>query len=324
MRRPTPRFALLLPAFLLTLGCSVMVDPDGIKPEATTGGGTGGAPTVQSTTPADLAAGAPIAAPISVTFSAAMDPATTQPAFSILSPAGHDVGTFSWSTDGRTMSFVPSVAFAHGDAVSCRVSTVAKNLAGTPLAADFDFSFNVIRKGTVTLYSIAAFDGMVWSSGYAYSDLAWLYAGDNTENGHGRAFVSFALSQLPASATVTAATLGLYQQPATGTPYETLGSLLAERVAYGPSLDAGDLTLPARDSTSYVLSNSAAEGWKTVDVTPSVSAAWSDRAVLSDLVQFRMRFIQNSNANFLDDFASLASGDALVNKPYLLVTYEYP
>jgi hypothetical protein len=287
-------------------------------------------PTVSGTAPADLALGVPAATSIAVTFSEPVNQGSAQGAFSIQGPAGHDAGTFSWSTDGRTMTFQPDVPFAPGDSVAVRVTTAVTDVAGNAMAANVDFSFKVLRVGTVTLCSDAPLDGVLWSGDSTVYTLApSLYVGDSAMYGYGRAFVSFDLGQLPASATaISGATLSLYQESGAnaGAPYVTLGVLHAERVDYGSALDSTDLLLPALDGATYTLSTTAATEWKQVGVSPSIANAWADRVMLASRAQFRLRFATNTDGDGASDTAAFASGNTLVpaNCPSLTVEYLYP
>lgn len=283
-------------------------------------------PTVTGSSPANLATGVPLATPISVTFSEQVDKASAQSAFAITSPGGHGAGTFTWTADGLTMTFDPAIGFAYGDTVTCRVSKAVKDLAGNFMSSDVGFSFTVVRQASLTLFSDAARDGTVWSVDGAFVIGLALYPGDNALNAYGRGFVSFDLGSLPASVTaITGATLGLYQESGvySGAPYDSLGPLYAERVDYGPTLDASDLTLAALDAATYTLSTTATTEWKTVDVRPSAIAAWADRAVIGGRIQFRLRFANNTDNDLAGDTVALTSGNATANEPYLVVTYEY-
>lgn len=280
-------------------------------------------PTVSGTAPANLAQGVSPATAIAVTFSEPVNQGSAQGAFSIQAPSGHDAGTFTWSTDGRTMTFQPDVPFTSGDTVNVRVTTAVTDLAGNAMALEVNFSFQVAQPQVATLYAVPALDGMVWSSTYVYTDLAYLYAGDNSQDYYGRAFVTFDLGALPAGTTaVTGATLELYQEGGTGSPYAALGSLSAEYLQYGSSLDSADLDLPAFGS--FPLSSTAAIEWKTADVGTAVANAWNNRAALSNRAQFRLRFATDGDADATADYAILTSGDSTINRPRLVVTYLAP
>lgn len=292
----------------------------------TTGPVDASPPTVSGTSPADLAQGVLPATAIAVTFSEPVTQASAQGAFSIQAPSGHDAGTFTWSADGRTMTFQPAAPFAAGDTVAVRITTAVTDLAGNAMALQVEFSFQVAQTATVTLYATTSLDGVVWSTPLVVTGNTSLYAGDNDVGANGRAFLSFDLGQLPASVTeIVSATLGVFQENGAqlGSPYTDLGVLHAERVDYGASLDASDLDLAALDAASPVLSSDANVGWKTVEVAPSVEAAWAARATLGNRAQFRLRFATNTDGDASGDTARFCSSEG-VDKPYLTIQYLSP
>lgn len=107
---------------------------------AACGGGGGGpsAPTVTATTPADGATAVAITTDISVTFSQAMTPGTTQAAFSTTPATGC---AFSWNPAGTTLTCEPTSELATTTAYTVAIATSATSTGGTPLASAFDFSF---------------------------------------------------------------------------------------------------------------------------------------------------------------------------------------
>jgi hypothetical protein len=117
------------------------------------------APSLTSAVPGSTATGVARNANIQLTFSEPMDKAATQAAFSITAPAGYSTGAFSWSADGKTMTFNPGPNFNYGEAILWRVTTAAKDLAGNALAQQISRGFLVIRQGTMILDSVAAVDG---------------------------------------------------------------------------------------------------------------------------------------------------------------------
>jgi methionine-rich copper-binding protein CopC len=288
-------------------------------------------PTVVSTSPADLSKGAPFATNVSITFSEPVDKASAQAALAVSTAAGSVLGNVTWSTDGKTMTFDPAADLSTNDVVTCSLSTAAQDLAGNPLAAPATFSFSVLRFAVAKLYSDATLDGVIWSAGSpsVFANGTSLYVGDNDSNYYGRAFVSFDLSQLPASVTaVDGGTLWLFEEAGgLGSPFATLGSLLAERVDYGASLDQGDLTLDALDATTYTVGAlGVAPEQKYADVGPSVAAAWANRPALASRIQFRLRFATNTNGDGAGDTLKLGSGETLTPslRPLLSVGYLYP
>ncbi|AWR85636.1 Ig-like domain-containing protein [Meiothermus taiwanensis] len=281
-------------------------------------------PTVTAHVPANEATGIARNTNIEVTFSEPMDKASTQTAFQITSPAGV-TGTFSWPSSNR-MVFNPSSDFAYGTNVTWQVTTAAKDLAGNTLAATVTRTFRVIRQKTVDLLSQAALDGDVYNTGAVNTTSSLLSVGDTTDNTYVRSFLSFDLSPLVTDGAtfINSATLYALQGPDFGNPYTDLGgSVRAESVYYGPSLDTADFETPVLTYT-YILSSDATAGWKSTTVTSKVRDDYTNRAARGNRSQFRLRFPTNTNVDGRRDLALFYSGDASSNKPYLRVTYEYP
>lgn len=111
-------------------------------------------PTIVSVLPVDMSTGARPTDPLVVTFSEPMDPAATQSAFAISQPAGVTV-TYSWSTNGRTMTATPAAAFVYGQVVRWQVNTNAADLAGNRMSTLQTFVYTVRRSFTVSLTPIA-------------------------------------------------------------------------------------------------------------------------------------------------------------------------
>jgi ribulose 1,5-bisphosphate synthetase/thiazole synthase len=105
--------------------------------------GTLVAPMVISTDPTNNATGVAINKTVTATFSVAMDPSTlTASNFNIRQGANLVTGTISYS--GTTLSFVPSGNFATGTTYTATITTGAKNVAGTPMANNYIWTFTTI------------------------------------------------------------------------------------------------------------------------------------------------------------------------------------
>lgn len=344
--------------YVVTIGTGAMDSPAGahLVSAASFGFTTASAPDVQpptvaSSTPASSATGAPRATTIAVTFSEAVDKVAAQAAFAITSPAGYnpaDGGLFTWSLDGLTMTYDPPADLPYGQLVQWRLTTTVRDLAGNYMAAPLNRSFTVIRTGTATLLGVAGLDGYLASNVASYVWASPLYAGDGAANQHFRGFVSFDLGGVPASATaITAATLYAYQYTVAGNPYAALGSLRAESVDYGTSLDFTDLNRAAlqwfgRQCTIsctpicralcltgwwddvYTLSTSSTVGYKSVDVTGKVERDRAARTTRGNRSQFRLQFETDTDSNAAAANAGFYSAESASNRPYLYVTYEYP
>jgi hypothetical protein len=297
-------------------------------------------PSVASSSPTASQSGVSRTASIAVTFSEAVDKPSAQAAFSIVSPGGFNGGSFSWSGDGRTMTYTAPSAFAYGATVQWRVNTAVKDLAGNYMAAQVDRTFYVIRSATATLYAVAGMDGWITynpGSGTYSLTTADLVAGDGSSGQYYRAFLGFSLSTIPATATaITSATLYVYQSSVQGTPYTSLGSLLAQSVDYGTSLTTADFSTPTLTylgrckpagvcTDQYTLATSFTSAWYTsVSVTGKVGRDLAARTTRGNRCQFRLRFATDADGDAVYDWVRLYAAESSANKPFLSVTYEYP
>lgn len=302
------------------------------------------APLLSSSLPAASELGVARASNISVSFNEPMNQAATQAAFSITAPAGHESGAFSWSADGKTMTFNPQVSFAYGAAVSWRLTNAAADLAGNTLFKTAVQSFTVVRQGTMVLETVPALDGHVSSGGAISAGGLVSLVGDNQSNTHYRSFLSFDLGALPANTVrLTGATLYAFLGSEAGDAVGTLGGAAkVERVDYGPTLNASDFDLArfpgSLDSVDLIASSTS--GWKfTALVGLGVLADWTDRANRGGRTQFRVRFPTTFSDNATSDFVQLhtsesssaycprpnaAAAGSSSCRPHLVVSYEYP
>ena len=151
-----------------------------------------------------------------------------------------------------------------------------------------------------------------------------LSPGDDANNVPYRAVVGFALSALPAGAQVTSAILNVEQCAVFGTPYVTLGSLIADHIDLTGGLAGEDYSGHTLTADVGTVSPNATLGTKSLDVTPQVAADVSASRAVSG---FRLRFsAHDSDANFTADGVTLGlprDGTACSanHPPALTVTY---
>lgn len=104
------------------------------------GGSAGAAPTVTSTLPANGASGVALDAPISATFSVAMNPATLgTTTFTVKQGATPVAGAVTAA--GSTATFTPAVALGASLVYTATVTTGARSSGGLPLAATYSWNF---------------------------------------------------------------------------------------------------------------------------------------------------------------------------------------
>ncbi|HUX95786.1 MAG TPA: Ig-like domain-containing protein [Bacteroidales bacterium] len=114
---------------------------------------TAGAPTVNSTDPLDLAADVSLYKVVKATFSVPMDQSTiTANTFTVKQGINPVTGVVTYT--GSTASFDPTYNFLPGTVYTATVTTGAKNVAGFPLASDYEWSFTT----EATILAIGAVD----------------------------------------------------------------------------------------------------------------------------------------------------------------------
>ncbi|MBI5699912.1 right-handed parallel beta-helix repeat-containing protein [Candidatus Saganbacteria bacterium] len=102
-------------------------------------------PTVLTVSPTDGATSVSISATVIIVFSKEMSREATQNAFSLsASPAVS--GGFSWSGDGKTLTFTPAAALEYNTLYTVAVAAAATDLAGNHLTA-FSSSFTTAPRG---------------------------------------------------------------------------------------------------------------------------------------------------------------------------------
>ncbi len=114
-------------------------------------------PTVVSTVPVDQALGVSPTAPITATFSEAMDASTIIGANFFVRPTagGANVaGTVTYNTSTFTATFTPTSALAGGTAYTATITTGAKDAAGNPLAANKTWTFGTLDSTPPTVSSV--------------------------------------------------------------------------------------------------------------------------------------------------------------------------
>lgn len=107
-----------------------------------------------------------------------------------------------------------------------------------------------------------------------------------------RGFVGFDISEVPATATITKATLRLYQFAVQGEPYSTLGTISVDHLDYGTTLDNDDFNGGNVYQSSFgTIGSAQLAEWKTIDVTAQVK---KDRSTHTSS-QFRLHFATESH-----------------------------
>jgi hypothetical protein len=128
---------------------------------------------------------------------------------------------------------------------------------------------------TVDLLGIAALDGLASVDGEASSSgLPGVGDVDGAVPGRMfRQFFAFGSSQIPPGATITLATLRVYQHLVVGSPFTVHGDIVVDYLDYGSSLDPADYFQAAIHAGLGPISTDATIGWKVLDVTAEVQDA---------------------------------------------------
>lgn len=103
-------------------------------------------PRLKSTSPRDGAINIEITAPITFTFTEAMDQASVQGALEVKVGSTGISGTLSWSSDSTQVTFTPSTAYGYGKTVTWKITTAAREqsagrVIGLPLPEEVSGSF---------------------------------------------------------------------------------------------------------------------------------------------------------------------------------------
>lgn len=149
-----------------------------------------------------------------------------------------------------------------------------------------------------------------------------LILGDTPGNAARVAFLSFPLTDLPAGADVATATLHVHHMGVTfGSPYPDLGVLVVDSVDLGAGVDASDATSPALITLPGTLSDAAAVGARSLDVTAAVLA---DLAALRTRSEFRLRFTLGTDDDGQQDTIQIAETGSVDPQPppTLVITYR--
>lgn len=304
---------------------------------STAGSGSAGSaavpvtPVLVSSVPADGALGVAADTDIVLTFSAPMDTASVQAAYSSSSLPASQV-SFSWSDGDTVLRIVPSAALemASGSDPSVVVArqyalditAQARDKAGNALAP-VHVSFSVVRSLTQLLGVVMDRDltgnwrtDGTYGLAYCERNDTTFCAGDTPALGNigYRGFLTFDLAALPAelialSAVELSATVALRF----GTPFTDMGALRVEHVSFDT---IGDEAFSAAGLASpRTLAESAdVDSRLALDVSSEVQA---DRAARGRS-QFRLAFEVDSDADAVSDLLVFDWSSAALTVTYLV------
>jgi hypothetical protein len=286
-------------------------------------------PVVVASVPADGATGVAADAEIVLTFSAPMDTASVQAAYSSSSLPAAQV-SFAWSAGDTVLHIVPSAALevvsgSDPNAVVARqyaldIAAQAQDKLGHSLAPAH-VGFSVVRSITQTLGAVQSRDLTGnWRTDSSYG-LAFceqidttFCMGDTPAVGPGyRGFLTFDLAALsPELSALSAAELSATVQQKFGTPFTDLGVLRSEHVVF--SVIGDEAFAAAGLSAARTLGTSADVGSVlSTDVLSDVQADWSVRGQS----QFRLSFVSDTDLDTTADMLVFDWSSALLTLTYL-------
>lgn len=229
------------------------------------------------------------------------------------------LGKQSKSTEEPTPTPIPALTpFETPEPTLSPTSTPTVSAELTPTTTVTPTSTPEIK--TKTISSTASLDGFRSSNGGGNAGVD-IRAGRNIYLVT-RGFVSFDLADIPEGATITQATLRLYQYKIIGNPYGVGGTLKVDHLNYGGSLENADYAASAILSSFATLTINSAIEWKDASVTDRVK---DDLANDRKKSQFRIHFTtETTGGDATGDFAYFESAEntgTTGNTPQLVVKY---
>lgn len=173
--------------------------------------------------------------------------------------------------------------------------------------------------------SVGARDGYISASGFSLGVRTFAGDIDGIIDGDGVvSFYCFETGGISDTAIVESAVLRVYQEEREGTPYTWLGSVVVDHVQIGDGIDVNDYDGGTITPNIGTLSTTAANEWKTVDVTAAVQ---NDVSANRQYSEFRVRFTTDSNTNEDNDMIIANDGEDSYGSgriPQLVVSYRAP
>ncbi|GAA4023156.1 hypothetical protein GCM10022631_42290 [Deinococcus rubellus] len=308
-------------------------------------------PSIVSVTPAGDASGVAKDTNIVVTFSEAMNQASAQAAFQ---SADLGASTISWDAAGQVMTVNPNADLAYtstGKTYSFQITDTATDLKGNKLSNPSSTAFKTFRQLSATLALKASTVGEISNSTQVLSGYSDIFAGDFADNTSRRTFLGFDLSSLPMELdpnNILAARLRVYVNQIVGSPFTKLfppqcsvsiclitgKSVVLEHMFYGNTLiasayNANPLSNDSRGLTDespcggvlICIFKNTTLGWNASDLNSWLKDDLINRATRNNLLEVRVRFPIDTNADSKDDFIKFNNND---KKAQLVVTYLMP
>jgi hypothetical protein len=181
--------------------------------------------------------------------------------------------------------------------------------------------------GTISPTSDAELDGFRANRGTGSNRQDVLVGnGEITDQGElvWRGFMSFSLSDIPAGATIDRVELRFFQVNVGGDPYGKLGNLILDHIVYGDRLTDTAYSAPALES-AVLPQQTAPQTWYVISDPMLVSWLENDLTAGRTMLQVRLRFMQETDADGFEDYVGIESGNDFFgtgNVAQLIVTYS--
>jgi hypothetical protein len=288
-------------------------------------------PTILSTDPLNLATSIALNKVVSATFSVPMDPLTiTTSSFTLKLGVVSVAGSVNYS--GSTATFTPTALLISDSTYTATITTLAKNVGGTPLASNYVWKFNTVAHLgpiAVNLNSVARF-GII--AGVGVSNNAGPSVINNMDVGISpgaltsvtgfppATIVNGAIYAADAGGAVTAMLIqaqtdltNAYNFAAAATlpapalaPSDLGGKTLAPGIYYSTStmlLQNGNLTLDAQGDINAVWIFQVGSSFTSVGISPYPSSTGGN-VILSGGAQAKNVFWQISSSATIGDYTS--------------------
>jgi Ig-like domain from next to BRCA1 gene len=179
----------------------------------------------------------------------------------------------------------------------------------------------VVATTTVTLLPVLAESGTVDSAGTVSLASAMMGVGDDISNRASQMFISFNISGIPTTATITEVKLDMRNSTISGDPFAGLSVLNLFKQDY--------ITLEASDFVAAFPSGGNLADWGSATALNTLEASAELKALLqsklgTSRLQLRFQFVNGTdNDGVLDAVIYLPTG-SVFNNPALIVTYTTP
>ena len=297
-------------------------DDDGTGDDDGDDGDDGDPPSVVAVSPEDGAIGVAADAQIVIAFSAAMDAGSVEAAWTSddLPPVA-----FAWNAADTEVTITPEEPLALAEGSSPK-SVVAREYSfvltegatdadGNHLAAPLEVAFTTQRRINASLARNSTLTRAVRSDGTVFSAALQMPVGDSDGDLQYKVFATFSLAGVPAGAVVEEAELSSVQGDVGGTPFASLGPILADQTAAAAL--GGKAFGAAAIRSLGVLSSSATEGPRTLDVTDAVRDDLRNRQSRGDRSQVRLGYATPTNGDGDADFVFYPTADLALVVTYL-------